>query len=176
VTDLSIGDADVDDIPAGAARPARARPARLLLRRRAGGPRVEPGAWSSARRWPCPASGPYRLYQLYSLAPSRRRSAWSPDGGRLAGLLLVGLLALITSLVARQVVAPVRAARRRRPERLAPAADERLRVRGEDEFARLGSTFNSMAEALQTQIQQLEDLSRSSAGSSRTSRTSSAPR
>jgi two-component system sensor histidine kinase MtrB len=35
-----------------------------------------------------------------------------------------------------------------------------MRVSGEDELARLGSTFNAMAEALQAQIRQLEDLSR----------------
>ena len=46
-------------------------------------------------------------------------------------------------------------------ERLASGMlDERLRVRGEDEIARLALTFNSMAEALQSQIRQLEDLSR----------------
>ena len=38
--------------------------------------------------------------------------------------------------------------------------DERLTVRGEDEIAQLGSSFNSMADALQSQIRLLEDLSR----------------
>jgi two-component system sensor histidine kinase MtrB len=46
-------------------------------------------------------------------------------------------------------------------ERLAAGRlEERMTVRGEDEIARLASTFNSMAEALQAQIRQLEDLSR----------------
>jgi two-component system sensor histidine kinase MtrB len=35
-----------------------------------------------------------------------------------------------------------------------------MKVRGEDELARLATTFNGMAEALQRQIRQLEDLSR----------------
>jgi two-component system sensor histidine kinase MtrB len=35
-----------------------------------------------------------------------------------------------------------------------------MKVRGEDELARLATTFNAMAEALQRQIRQLEDLSR----------------
>jgi two-component system sensor histidine kinase MtrB len=46
-------------------------------------------------------------------------------------------------------------------ERLASGRlEERMNVRGEDEIARLASSFNSMAAALQTQIRQLEDLSR----------------
>ena len=49
----------------------------------------------------------------------------------------------------------------RTAERLAAGRlEERMVVRGEDEIARLASTFNSMAAALQTQIRQLEDLSR----------------
>jgi two-component system sensor histidine kinase MtrB len=104
--------------------------------------------------------GPYRLYQLFSLAAEQETLGLVRRTAAVAGLLLVGLLALITSLVARQVVAPVRAAAATAERFAAGRLDERLRVRGEDEFARLGSSFNSMAEALQTQIQQLEDLSR----------------
>jgi two-component system sensor histidine kinase MtrB len=49
----------------------------------------------------------------------------------------------------------------RTAERLAAGRlEERMAVHGEDEIARLASTFNSMAEALQAQIRQLEDLSR----------------
>jgi two-component system sensor histidine kinase MtrB len=75
-------------------------------------------------------------------------------------VLLVFLLALIALLVTRQVVSPVRLAART-AERLAGGRlEERMEVRGEDELARLATTFNGMADALQRQIQQLEDLSR----------------
>src|SRR5450631_4110352 len=37
---------------------------------------------------------------------------------------------------------------------------ERMRAHGEDDIAKLGKSFNAMAESLQTQIRQLEDLSR----------------
>jgi two-component system sensor histidine kinase MtrB len=53
---------------------------------------------------------------------------------------------------------------------------ERMSVRGEDEHARLAQTFNRMAGNLQQKIGELEELSRVSAGSSPTSRTSCAPR
>ena len=107
-----------------------------------------------------PALGEYRLYHLFPLTSEDQTMSLVRRTATVAGLLLVGLLALITGLVARQVVAPVRLAART-AERLASGMlDERLRVRGEDEIARLALTFNSMAEALQSQIRQLEDLSR----------------
>jgi two-component system, OmpR family, sensor histidine kinase MtrB len=63
-------------------------------------------------------------------------------------------------LVTRQVVAPVRLARRV-AERLASGRlEERMLVRGDDDIARLGSSFNQMAGSLQKQIRQLEELSR----------------
>jgi two-component system sensor histidine kinase MtrB len=67
---------------------------------------------------------------------------------------------MIALLVTRQVVSPVRLAANT-AERLANGRlEERMKVRGEDELARLATTFNSMADALQRQIRQLEDLSR----------------
>ena len=82
----------------------------------------------------------------------------------------------MTWLVTRQVVTPVRLARRV-AERLASGRlEERMHVRGDDDIARLGTSFNQMAASLQKQIRQLEELSRCSAGSSPTSPTSCAPR
>ena len=102
----------------------------------------------------------YRIYHLFPLTSERQTYSQTRRTAIGAGLLLVGMLALITGLVARQVVAPVRLAAQT-AERLAGGRlDERLRVRGEDEVARLGTAFNKMATALQTQIRQLEDLSR----------------
>jgi two-component system, OmpR family, sensor histidine kinase MtrB len=62
--------------------------------------------------------------------------------------------------VTRQVVTPVRLARRV-AERLASGRlEERMHVRGDDDIARLGTSFNQMAGSLQKQIRQLEELSR----------------
>jgi two-component system sensor histidine kinase MtrB len=50
---------------------------------------------------------------------------------------------------------------RRIAERLAAGRlEERMHVRGEDDIARLGMSFNQMAKSLQHQIRQLEELSR----------------
>ncbi len=77
-----------------------------------------------------------------------------------AGSLLVVLVAGVAYVVTRQVVTPVRLARRI-AERLASGRlQERMQVRGEDDIARLGMSFNQMAGNLQSQIEQLEELSR----------------
>ena len=104
--------------------------------------------------------GDYRLFHVFPLTDERETLSLVRRTATVSGLLLVALLALITGLVARQVVAPVRAAARTAERLAAGRLDERLPVRGEDEIARLGSSFNSMAESLQSQIRQLEDLSR----------------
>jgi two-component system sensor histidine kinase MtrB len=107
-----------------------------------------------------PQLGEYRLFHVFPLTAERGTLGLVRRTATVSGVLLVGLLALITGLVARQVVAPVRAAARTAARLASGRLDERLTVRGEDEIARLGSSFNSMADALQSQIRLLEDLSR----------------
>ncbi|MEO3790493.1 MtrAB system histidine kinase MtrB [Nonomuraea sp. B10E15] len=75
------------------------------------------------------------------------------------GLGLVLLLAAIAYLVARQVVSPVRLARQAAERLAAGKLDERLKVRGEDDLARLANSFNEMAANLALKIHQLEELS-----------------
>ncbi len=104
--------------------------------------------------------GTYTLYYLFPMTEQVqtlglvRRALFT--GG---GLLLV-LVGGVTWLVTRQVVTPVRLARRV-AERLASGRlEERMHVRGDDDIARLGTSFNQMAASLQKQIRQLEELSR----------------
>lgn len=74
------------------------------------------------------------------------------------GIVLLGLLAAIALLVARQIVLPVRSASRI-AERFAEGhLTERMPVRGEDDMARLAVSFNDMAESLSRQITQLEEF------------------
>jgi two-component system sensor histidine kinase MtrB len=76
------------------------------------------------------------------------------------GAVLVVLLATIGWLVTRQVVTPVRLARRISERLAAGRLEERMQVRGEDDIARLGVSFNQMAASLQRQIRQLQELAR----------------
>lgn len=102
-------------------------------------------------------------YELYFLFPLNReaetlnlvRQQLLTTGG-----LLVLLLGLIAYVVTRQVVSPVRMAARISERIAAGQLDERMQIAGEDDLARLASSFNKMAGNLQQQIRQLEDLSR----------------
>jgi two-component system, OmpR family, sensor histidine kinase MtrB len=70
-------------------------------------------------------------------------------------LLVVGIGVLVTRLV----VDPVRRAAGTAQRLAEGQLEERMSVRGEDELARLATSFNAMADSLQRQITQLEGLS-----------------
>ncbi len=108
-----------------------------------------------------PADGSsYTLYYLFPLDDEQETlSLVTRALATAAGVLLV-LVAGLTWLVTRQVVTPVRMARRVAERLAAGQLQERLRVRGEDDLARLATSFNQMASNLQKQIRQLEELSR----------------
>ena len=76
------------------------------------------------------------------------------------GIALVALVAAVAWIVTRQVVAPVRQAARTAEQLASGRLDRRMRVRGEDDLARLARAFNEMAASLERQIHQLEELSR----------------
>ncbi|WP_282796953.1 MtrAB system histidine kinase MtrB [Streptomyces sp. CC224B] len=102
-------------------------------------------------------------YQLYYLFPlTQEEESMSLVRGTLAtaGLFVVVLLGAIAWLVVRQVVTPVRMAAGIAERLSAGRLQERMKVTGEDDIARLGEAFNKMAQNLQLKIQQLEELSR----------------
>ncbi|WP_422386151.1 MtrAB system histidine kinase MtrB [Nocardioides yefusunii] len=114
-----------------------------------------------AQQLKLPADGKtYTLYFVFSLSQQSETLALVTRSVLTAGIFLAFLVGAITFVVARQVVAPVRQTREV-AERLASGhLQERLQVRGEDDLARLASSFNHMASNLQRQILQLEELSR----------------
>ncbi len=102
----------------------------------------------------------YTLYYLYPLDEQQRTLALVSRAMLVAGVPLLLLVAGLTWLVTRQVVTPIRVARRVAERLAAGQLQERMRVRGEDDLARLATSFNQMASNLQKQIRQLEELSR----------------
>lgn len=102
----------------------------------------------------------YTLYYLFPLAEQQETLALVSRAMLVAGVPLLLLVAGLTWLVTRQVVTPIRMARRVAERLAAGQLQERLRVRGEDDLARLATSFNQMASNLQKQIRQLEELSR----------------
>jgi two-component system sensor histidine kinase MtrB len=108
-----------------------------------------------------PADGQaYTLYYLFPLAEEQETLALVTRALLTAAVLLLVLVGGITWLVTRQVVTPIRLARRVAERLAAGHLHERVRVRGEDDLARLATSFNQMASNLQRQIRQLEELSR----------------
>ncbi len=99
-----------------------------------------------------------QFYLLFPLDGELRTFGLVQSTLVVGGLVLILLLAGITSLVTRQVVRPVRQAAEV-AERFADGhLDERMPVRGDDEVARLAESYNGMAGSIQSQIRQLEEF------------------
>jgi len=102
----------------------------------------------------------YTLYYLFPLTEEAETLHLVTRALLTAAVLLLVLVAALTWLVTRQVVTPIRLARRVAERLAAGQLQERLKVSGEDDLARLATSFNQMATSLQRQIRQLEELSR----------------
>ncbi|MBO0608158.1 MtrAB system histidine kinase MtrB [Myceligenerans salitolerans] len=107
-----------------------------------------------------PRFGTYEIYYLYSLQAEQETLSFVHRVLGIGAAFVLLLIGLITALVSRQTVAPVTRAAGV-AERLADGhLDERLPgVTGIDEMATLSRSFNAMADSLQQQIQQMEELS-----------------
>jgi two-component system sensor histidine kinase MtrB len=106
-----------------------------------------------------PVAGDYELYIFYSLQSEQQMLSVVTSVLGLAGLALVVMVLGLTILVLRWVLRPVRQASRTAERLAAGLLDERMDVRGSDEVARLGESFNEMADSLQQQIKDMSDLS-----------------
>ncbi|SDO88174.1 two-component system, OmpR family, sensor histidine kinase MtrB [Actinopolyspora xinjiangensis] len=104
------------------------------------------------------ATRPLQAYFLFPLESERRTLQVVQSTLLVGGLVLLVLLGAITNLVTRQVVRPVRQAAQTAERLAAGNLDERMRVIGEDDMARLADSFNEMADSLKQQIQQLEEF------------------
>jgi two-component system sensor histidine kinase MtrB len=102
----------------------------------------------------------YELYYLFPLNEERQSLTVVQRTLFGVGAALVLLLAAIASIVTRQVVIPVRLAAQSAERLAAGRLEERMKVRGEDDLARLATSFNDMAANLQEKIVQLEELSK----------------
>jgi two-component system sensor histidine kinase MtrB len=101
----------------------------------------------------------YEIYHFFPLSDEVETLSLVRQMLVVVGAALVLLLAGIASLVTRQVVTPVRLTRQAAERLAAGRLEERLKVRGEDDLARLGTSFNEMASTLALKIHQLEELS-----------------
>ena len=108
---------------------------------------------------PIPASPrALQLYLLFPLTAEQNTINLVQNTLIVGGVVLLLLLAGIANLVTRQVVRPVRGAAQAAARFADGELDERLVVAGEDDLAKLAQSYNEMAESIQRQIRQLEEL------------------
>ena len=107
-----------------------------------------------------PGIGDFQLFQLFPLSQEVATLELARSAIGLAGVLMAVSLLGVALLVTRQVVRPVRRVAESAERLRAGRLTERLPVRGQDDLARLATSFNSMAASMQEQIRRLEQLSR----------------
>jgi two-component system sensor histidine kinase MtrB len=101
----------------------------------------------------------YQIYLLFPLTQEVATLGVLRYAVVTTGAVLVILLTFIAALVSRQVVTPVRAARRAAESLASGNLTDRMKVRGKDDLARLATSMNYMASELEKQINTLEELS-----------------
>jgi two-component system sensor histidine kinase MtrB len=107
-----------------------------------------------------PNAGEYEMYLVFSLVNEKETLDLISRSLLFAGILLLFLITLITWLVVRQVLKPVRNAAQIATEFTAGDFRKRMEVTSQDEISILGHAFNEMAESIEKQIARLENLSR----------------
>jgi two-component system sensor histidine kinase MtrB len=106
-----------------------------------------------------PNAGEYEMYLVFSLVNEIETLDLISGSLLFAGVFLVFLITLITWLVVRQVLKPVRNAAQIATEFTAGDFRKRMQVTSQDEISILGHAFNEMAESIEKQIARLENLS-----------------
>lgn len=102
----------------------------------------------------------YALYYLFSMSEQQSTLDLVRQALLLGGFAMVLMVGGVAWLVSRQVLNPVRLARRIAERYAGGSLEQRMHVSGEDDIARLSTSFNQMAASLQSQIRRLENLSR----------------
>jgi two-component system sensor histidine kinase MtrB len=107
-----------------------------------------------------PGSGVYELYLVFDLSDTQATLATVQQTLAIGSIALLALIAIVTWVVVRFVVGPIREAAETSERLAAGELEVRLPERGEDVLATLARSFNGMADSLQSQITQLAELSR----------------
>ena len=107
-----------------------------------------------------PSGGRYEMYLVFSLQDQTTTLRLIRNSLLITGIVLVLLIALITYLVVRQIVSPVREAARIAMQFTQGDFSQRMKVESQDEIATLANSYNDMAQSIERQISRLENLSR----------------
>lgn len=101
----------------------------------------------------------YALFYVFSMADQEKALGLVRQALLFGGATAVLMVSGIAFLLSRQVLSPVRMVRQVAEQYSSGNLQTRMEVRGEDDLARLSSSFNTMAASLESQITRLEQLS-----------------
>lgn len=107
-----------------------------------------------------PVMGKYELYQLFPLQNEIENLSLMQSAITLGSGLMAIAFILVSLLLTRQVVNPIRQVAASAEKLKAGRLTERIAVRTRDDLGKLAESFNSMADSMQSQIQTLESLSK----------------
>ncbi|MGC1207391.1 MAG: MtrAB system histidine kinase MtrB [Ornithinimicrobium sp.] len=162
ISPVTFGNLDVSDIPAQLREALQQTPGlQQVVVTQILGPQaeVDQTAVSVASRVQIPRAGPYDLVLVYPLDREQEILDLIREWFLIGGVGLALLVSALAWLAARLVTGPVGQAAAVSQDLARGELDERMDVNGTDELARLATSFNTMADSLQHQIQQLEQLS-----------------
>lgn len=106
-----------------------------------------------------PDVGGYELYLAYDLGSASQTLGFVQTTLWIVGISLILLIGAISWFVLRSVTIPIGEAADTSAKLAAGELGVRLPVRGEDELATLGRSFNAMADSIESQIKELAELS-----------------
>jgi two-component system, OmpR family, sensor histidine kinase MtrB len=106
-----------------------------------------------------PTAGQYELYLVFDVSDVQQTLDFVQQTLLIGSLLLVLTIGLVTFVVVRFAIRPVRLAAQTAEKLADGQLEERIPERGQDVVATLARSFNRMADSLQRQITQLADLS-----------------
>lgn len=107
-----------------------------------------------------PSGGRYEMYIVFSLKTQNATLTLIRNSLLFTGLALLLLIAMVTFLVVRQVVRPVREAARIATQFTQGDFSQRMKIESKDEMSVLAHSYNEMAQSIEQQISRLENLSR----------------
>ncbi len=106
-----------------------------------------------------PGVGNFQLYIGYNLADADQTLVFVQQTLWLGGLALIILIGLVSWVIVRLVVEPIRLAAETSEKLAAGELEVRIPERGEDVISTLARSFNGMADSMASQINQLAELS-----------------
>lgn len=162
IATLASNDIDLNDIPAALAQALEADASNqqvMVTEVELGSAERTVASVIVGARVDISRAGPHNLYLIYPMFREQATIDLIRQWFAVGGLLLLGLMGAVAWVATSMVARPVGQAARVSQQMARGHLDERLAVRGSDELDQLATSFNTMADSIQSQIHQLESLS-----------------